>query len=190
MHTTLSSGSFEERLARLEALEAVRQLPSRYAMAIDARDLDGLVGIFVPDVDAGRWGAGRDALRAFFDHRLRDFYRTIHQICGQTAELTDADTARGRTYCRAEHEDRGRWVVMAICYDDTFARRDGTWYFERRRERHWYATDVLSRPGDPGFDDWPGNQRKSASLPHAWPSWAEFWKRGEPGRIEDLTTHA
>src|SRR5580698_5909923 len=139
---SMGNGPMEERLARLEALEALRQLPSRYAMAIDARDLDALVGAFVPDVSVGRWGTGRDALREFFDHRLRDFYRTIHLICGQTAEVSGPDTAYGRTYCRAEHEDGGRWVVMAISYEDTFARRDGTCYFERRRERHTYATDA------------------------------------------------
>jgi hypothetical protein len=182
--------SLEARVARLEALELLRQLPSRYAMAIDARDLDALVGCFVPDVEAGRWGTGREALRRFFDLRLRDFYRTIHQICGQTTELVDTETARGTTYCRAEHEGGGRWVVMAICYTDTFARRDGDWFFLKRKERHWYTTDVLSRPGEPAFDDWAGTERKEASLPHAWPSWQEFWQSGRDAeRIAELTRH-
>ena len=37
-----------------------------------------------------------------------------------------------------------RWIVMAIRYDDGYRRVDGEWLFARRRERHWYAADLLS----------------------------------------------
>jgi hypothetical protein len=36
-----------DRLDRIESSLAIGQLPSRYAMALDARDLDALVGLFV-----------------------------------------------------------------------------------------------------------------------------------------------
>ena len=44
----------EEKLDRLESLAEIRQLPSRYALAVDPRDVDGLVSLFVPDVRVGR----------------------------------------------------------------------------------------------------------------------------------------
>lgn len=46
-----------DRLDRVESSLAITQLPSRYAMALDARDLDTLVALFVDDVDAGAEGA-------------------------------------------------------------------------------------------------------------------------------------
>src|SRR5690242_1454735 len=70
------------RLARIEARQAIGQLPIRYAIAVDTRNLDDWVDLFVPDVDMGRHGRGRDALRAYIEPQLRWFYRSIHQICG------------------------------------------------------------------------------------------------------------
>jgi hypothetical protein len=52
-----------DRLDRIESSLAICQLPSRYAMALDARDLDTLVALFVDDVDAGAQGRGREALQ-------------------------------------------------------------------------------------------------------------------------------
>jgi zinc transport system permease protein len=42
--------SIEARLDRLESLEQIRQLPARYGLALDMRDMDALAGLFVEDV--------------------------------------------------------------------------------------------------------------------------------------------
>src|SRR5436309_9764615 len=93
------------RLERTESLLAIGQLPSRYAMALDARDVDTLVSLFVEDVEAGKKRRGRPALRAWYDVVLRRFYRSVHLVCGHQIDLVDADHATGSVYCRAEHED-------------------------------------------------------------------------------------
>ena len=49
--------------------EQIRQLAAHYAVAVDSRDLDTLVGLFVDDVRVGRDTFGRDALRLV--HALR-----------------------------------------------------------------------------------------------------------------------
>ncbi len=77
------------RVERIEAHLAIQQLAIRYAMAVDARDLDAWVGCFRPDVDMGRHGTGREALRRYIDPMVRRFYRSVHQICGHRIELTD-----------------------------------------------------------------------------------------------------
>ena len=41
-------------LERLVAHDEIRQLASRYAVAVDSRDLDSLVDLFVDDVRVGR----------------------------------------------------------------------------------------------------------------------------------------
>ena len=52
--------AIDDVLARLGAAEArlaIGQLVARYALALDARDIDAMVGLFVADVDAGGdWG--------------------------------------------------------------------------------------------------------------------------------------
>jgi ketosteroid isomerase-like protein len=53
------------------AHDEIRQLASRYAVAVDSRDLDRLVGLFVDDVRVGRDTFGRDALRDSFRRRCR-----------------------------------------------------------------------------------------------------------------------
>ena len=100
-------------------------------MALDARDLDALVALFVDDVDAGAEGRGRDALKRWYDGVLRRFYRSIHLICGHQFDFVDADHATGSIYCRAEHEDGDGWFVITMRYDDVYERRDGQWGFVR-----------------------------------------------------------
>ena len=165
----------EDRLWAIESRLAIGQLPIRYAMAIDGRDLDEWVSLFVPDVQVGRTGSGRDALRDYIRPRLRGFKRSIHQIVGHRIDLGDphSTVATGATYCRAEHEVCDRWVVMAICYFDQYRCVEGEWLFERRRERHWYSADILERPQAVGFNSW--HQDSPPTLPDLFPTWATFW---------------
>lgn len=184
----MDEASLVARIERIESQLAIQQLVSRYALALDSRDLDSLIALFVDDVQCGRWGVGREALRAFYDKILRGFYRSQHQLCGHVIDLVDADHATGKVYCRAEHEDRGHWVVMAICYFDTYARRDGVWHFVRREEHDWYATDILARPAGPDFRQWPGRaDGKRSRLPHLFPTWEPFWGRGDPDWVSTLS---
>jgi hypothetical protein len=179
------SPSIEARIERIESMSELLQLPSRYAMALDSRDLDGLVALFVDDVEAGEHGRGREALKAWFNIVLRRFYRSIHLVCGQQIDLVDPDHATGATYCRAEHEDGGGWFVIAMRYDDVYERRKGVWGFVKRREHPWYSVDVTERPG-PDFVRWPPGVALRAAMPHRMPSWQTFWDSGDqylPGRL-------
>ena len=57
----MTESTLIERLDRIESHLAIQQLPSRYALAVDARDLDAWLDLFVEDVDCGRHGKGREA---------------------------------------------------------------------------------------------------------------------------------
>lgn len=182
----------EERLARIEAQLAIQQLPARYAVAVDSRNVDDLVALFAADVDCGRWGVGRAALKRYFESPdvLTAFYRSVHLVCGQSIDLLDASHAQGTVYCRAGHEDNGHWVEMAICYFDRYVVSEGRWCFQRREERHWWSTDWAERPQGPGFQRWPGKYqgpRHQPKLPHAWPSWNAFWESAGVAAREKVT---
>jgi SnoaL-like domain len=170
----MTESDLAARIERLESQWAIQQLPIRYAMAVDGRDIDGWVRLFVPDVRATKTISGREALRIQIDGMLRTFGRSIHQICGHRIELDgeDPDRASGAVYCRAEHEVDETWIVMAICYWDEYRRVDGEWLFARRREKHWYAADVTERPQSVDFDGWNVGP---PSLPGYFPTWRSFW---------------
>jgi SnoaL-like protein len=166
--------SIEARLAAVEARLEIGQLPVRYALAVDGRDIDAWLGVWEPDVDCGRHGRGREVLRSILTPMVTTFYRSIHLICGHRIELLTEDTARGNTYCRAEHEVGDRFIAMAICYFDDYRKVGGEWFFSRRRERHWYAADVLERPQAVSFCGW--DESGVPALPGAFESWAPFWR--------------
>lgn len=180
----MDSVTTAQRLSRAEARFEIGQLPIRYALAVDQRDVDAWVSLFVEDVQLGRHGTGRDALRTLIDAQLRWFYRSIHLICGHRIELgpdigdDGPETATGHVYCRAEHEVDDRWIVMAIRYDDNYRRVGNEWMFERRLEHHWYATDLHERPQDVDFDSW--GVGASPALPGREASWSAFWSANNP----------
>jgi len=180
--------SLARRIERIESELAIGQLPSRYALAVDSRDLDAWIGLFVDDVDCGKFGRGREALRRFIDPAVRTFYRSHHQICGHVIDFVDDDHATGKVYCRAEHEAEGQWIVMIICYFDDYVRRAGHWYFQRRREKHWYSSDILDRPRGPNFQRWDLWKERKPELPHAFPSWQAFWHGTDPEALAKLTS--
>lgn len=174
------------RIDRLESRQAIADLPARYARAVDARDIDTWLSLFVEDVDCGRRGTGREALRTFIDPGVRTFYRSVHFICGHVVDFEDADNATGTVYCRAEHEDGDRWVAMAIIYHDRYTRHDGRWYFVQRREKHWYSTDVLERPAPP-FQQWERWAQRLPDLPGDFETWRPFWAKSSDEDIAALT---
>lgn len=181
------SADILQRLERIESELAIQQLPARYAIAIDSRNIDAWLNLFVADVNCGRHGKGREALRRWIEPAVKTFYRSHHQICGQVIDFVDDDHATGTVYCRAEHEDGDRWIVMAICYFDRYERRDGQWYFVSRDEQHWYACDALERPQGVGFQGWDAWSENEPRLPQGFPSWKRFWESSDPELIQDLS---
>jgi hypothetical protein len=181
---------FAERLQRVEDILQIQQLAIQYALAVDERDVDRWLELFVPDVDVGRRGVGREALRQVITPMLRLFYRSIHHITGHCIELIDTTRASGSVYCRAEHEVGGRWIVISVRYDDDYRKVDGRWYFVRRDDKHWYEADLIERPQDVGFSGW-ADAPSRPRLPQPGTSWAKFWEGIDTTRVTSapLTDH-
>lgn len=165
-------------LDRLASTEAIRQLVARYALATDSRDLDMLVGLFVDDVLVGADERGRVALRAFFDRSLRDVGVTILYVGNHVIDFVDPDHAHGVVYCRGEIQVDDRWIVQAIQYRDTYERRDGAWYFVRRRHLLWYGAELGESPVGLPPANWPEHHTGKGELPDAWDTWRDFWDEG------------
>lgn len=166
---------------KLLAYEEIRQLAARYAVHADARDLDALVALFVPDVRVGREASGREALKADFDRAFRDVGVTFLQVGTHMIDLIDADHATGVVYTRGEIQDGGpdstRFIIHAIQYHDQYARREGHWLFVRRKHFLVYGAELGENPLTLEPAEWPRSQTGMGSHPHALESWQRFWQR-------------
>lgn len=172
------TGDVAARLDRLEAAEAIRQLAFRYALAVDMRDLDALVALYVADVRTGS-GSGRAALRAVFDESLRQFTTSAHLVSNHAIEFLGPDDALGLVSCRIEHEVEGAWVTAVLLYHDRYQRRDGRWYFRGRVQQRLYATAEADPPVGPNKVRWPGRDALDGHYHDAFASWARFWGEGQ-----------
>lgn len=132
--------TIEERLARLEAVEEIKQLKARYCELCDANyEPDGLAALFLPD---GVWDGGksfgrqegRAAIRSFFQGISGTIRFAAHLVLNPIIEVQNADAATGKWRlimpCTAVRDDgtpEARWLLSA--YDETYARHDGRWLF-------------------------------------------------------------
>jgi len=178
--------SIEQRIDRVESMLAIQQLAARYALAVNRRDVDLRLSLFVEDVDCGRCGNGREALRSIIDPALRTFYRSMHFVSGHTINFDGSERATGTVHCWAEHEAGDQWVPMALIYFGTYVRRDGVWFFVKRRECSWYAADQMARPNDVDFRGWH-DRFLPMELPGLFSTWRRFWKKSRPAEIAALT---
>ena len=167
----------ENALARLLAFEEIRQLAAHYAVAIDSRDLDALVALFVDDVRVGRESFGRQALRDSFDVSLRAIGVTMLNIGTHAIDLVDLDNATGSVYCHGQIHDGKSWIHQMILYRDTYVRRDGHWFFVRRVHELWYGQRATTDPLDQPPANWPENHDGRGTVPESWPSWSAFWSQ-------------
>jgi len=165
------------RLERMESTDEIRQLVAKYALSLDMRDMNAMVGLFPNDIRVSRELTGRKALRKWFDATLRErFTGTSHVTGNHIIEFDDADHAHGIIYSRNEHEMDGEWVIMTMIYVDAYERIDGRWYFRRRLPLYWYATDLNKPPIGEKKMRWPDQEPYDGGFHEYWPSWKRFWE--------------
>jgi uncharacterized protein (TIGR02246 family) len=179
-----NSAQLLARIDRLESIDAIRQLVSKYALALDMRDADAWANLFPEDVRVGKDKVGRKAMRDWFDETMsQQFDGTAHHVGNHVIEFNDPDHAQGIVYSKNEHEAGAEWIIMQMMYFDTYERIDGCWYFRRRLPLYWYATDLNKPPIGSRKMRWPGVPPYEGSFHDLFPSWKEFCARG--GRTSD-----
>jgi len=162
-------------LERVVARDEIRQLAYRYAYAVDARDLDLLVSLFVSDVRVTRELSGRDAMKQFFRESLRAIGVSILFVGNHIIDFESASRAKGIVYCRGQIQDGGRWIEQAIQYRDTYEKRDSAWLFVKRTHVLWYGVETAERPLAQRPANWPEHHDGRGTLPEDIPSWNAFW---------------
>ncbi|WP_235737917.1 nuclear transport factor 2 family protein [Nocardioides alcanivorans] len=135
------SSSLEERIAALEAIEAIKNLKHAYLRACDAKRPEEFRECFISKgavLDYGpRMGRFEDAdgiaevFRAIAlgqddgRYRILDMHHAVHPVI----TVEGSDRASGQWSLRFRQADRKRSTetVSTIEYDDTYAVEDGSW---------------------------------------------------------------
>ena len=173
--------TLEDRIDRLESIEEIRQLVSKYSLSLDMRDLDAHVNLFAEDIRVSQDATGRAHLKKWLDDTLRlQFTGTSHHVGNHIIEFDDPDHAHGVLYSKNEHETPSEsgdeWVIMQMLYWDNYERIDGHWYFRRRLPCYWYATDLNKPPIGEQKMRWPDRDAYDGAFHDLFPSWEKFWK--------------
>lgn len=135
----MSTTDLEQRIARLEAIEAIKQLKARYCeICDDDHNPERIASVFAPD---GIWeGAGfgkaqgHEAIRELF----RGFQKLIsfsqHNVMNPQIQV-DGDRATGSWYFLGpftfRKNNENKWLVLR--YDDDYVRIDGEWEYQHLR---------------------------------------------------------
>ena len=163
-----------DAIEQLVAKSAIRELAERYAIAVDRRDFEAVASLFVPDVDCGPFGKGREALSESFAVQMRDMGPTIMLVANHVIDLDGDDRARGVVYGVCEATRPEGWTRQAIQYEDKYRRVDGEWLFVGRRHELFYGVVLPYDPMAQPPANWPKSQLGKGTIPERWESWQRF----------------
>lgn len=142
--------SLEERVQRLEDIEAIRRLKIRYAQYCDANyDADGIAALFTEDGvwDGGDFGVynGREAIRAFFAGISKQITFALHYMIGHQIDIDPSgNEATGSWYLLEPATLNGRAVWIAATYNDRYRKVDGRWLYSHLKLNVAFVTPYES----------------------------------------------
>jgi 3-phenylpropionate/cinnamic acid dioxygenase small subunit len=136
----MSAATVEQRLARLEAAEEIRQLLLEYARCLDAGDYRGYAALFTEDGELHAQlgeAKGRAAIQALLDKRLDTGdapRRTAVHFVGSPTINVDGETATSEVVWTYVTNDADGYPVMFQLgrYRDELVLEEGRWRFKRR----------------------------------------------------------
>ncbi|RZT83496.1 uncharacterized protein (TIGR02246 family) [Pseudonocardia sediminis] len=140
----------EERLARLEDLEAIRALDAEYCRTLDAYDWDGLADLFTDDgefVGLAR-AQGRDGIREFFGGLAAGGLTAFWHHVGNHEIDLDGDRAEIRSKLWQPCVQDGVPHVAAGRYTDVAVRSGGRWLYRTKAVSFDYFAPLAQ-----GWDD-------------------------------------
>ena len=129
--------TLEERISRLEDIEAIRCLQSKYQRCLDTRDFEGLAECFAPDAvssyDGGNMSyTGRDAIIGYLRSVMTRHLPSAHLIHGGEIDVTGPESATAKWYLE-DHLLHRRFLVKlngAAIYDVSYTKAGGRWQIQ------------------------------------------------------------
>ena len=159
------------------ARDAIRELPLRYAKAIETRDVDAMAELFAADARFGAYGTGPDACRRLMSALMADSLFAVILVTNHIVELEDADRAHGEVWALCYAQTDGGFNEQLLRYDDRYTREQGTWRFLHRKHRLWYGQVRDVSPFDQGAAEWPRSQVGVGDIPLADERFRSWWEQ-------------
>ena len=137
----MNTTDLEARLRRLEAIEAIKQLKSRYLFCCDRKNPAGVRDCFAPGevtIDYGRIGVYRDReelVKVFSELGCVEHVIDMHHGANPQIEILDDCNARGTWalhYVMINTRDKQLVELGAYYYDD-YVKIDGQWKIRNTR---------------------------------------------------------
>ena len=131
--------TIEERLRRLEDLSAIPQLFIDYGEHLDAGDFDAYAELFAEDGEVllGPMGRarGRAEIKALMARALGAQVGSTFHIVSSPRIVLDGDAATSTVMWSVITNADDGLARLSMCghHHDRLVRRDGRWYFARRR---------------------------------------------------------
>ncbi len=127
--------SLEQRIARLEAIEAIKQLKAHYLTSCDTKKPEAVRNCFAEgevliDYEAvGQFTKRDDFVNIFEQYGCRDNIVDMHHAHNPEIEILDEGHAKGRweLFFYTFDKDSGATMQLSGIYDDEFTRVDGDW---------------------------------------------------------------
>lgn len=126
--------TLEERITRLEDIEAIRNLQARYQRCLDTRDFDTMKECFADDVVSSYGNGsmaynGRDAVIGFLREAMTLQMPSSHLIHGGEIDVKDVSHASAKWYLEDYLLHRRYKVKLhgAAIYDVDYVKEDGAW---------------------------------------------------------------
>lgn len=167
-----------DAIERAVARDEIRQLAYRYASAIEKRDVDAMVDLFVPHARFGAYGEGADALRRLMHESTDGLVFAVILIANHLIDVESRDRATGEVWARCVAQtERDGFVEQLIKYEDRYERHEGRWLFLHRRHRLWYGVAQPDSPLRQESAEWPAHQVGIGDVPLADPRFLEWWRR-------------
>lgn len=158
------------------AREEIRQLPFRYATAIETRDADAMADLFVPHARFGDYGEGRDGARRLMSDSLDASVFAVILVANHLIELDTEDRAHGQVWAQCfAHTHAEGFIEQLIKYEDRYEKHEERWCFLHRRHRLFYGVNRSTSPLTQSAADWPRNQTGVGDLPLADPAFVAWW---------------
>ena len=174
----MSDGGHVQGIERAAARDEIRQLAYRYASAIEKRDVDAMVELFVPHARFGAYGEGADALRRLMHDSTSGLVFAVILVANHLIDVHDRDRATGEVWARCVAQtDHDGFIEQLIKYEDRYERHEGRWLFLHRRHRLWYGVVHNDSPLRQEAAGWPERQVGVGDVPLADPRFLAWWRR-------------
>ena len=138
--------TLDERLQRLEEIEAIRRLNIVYAQDCDNNyDPEALAPLFTEDAvwEMGPLGRfeGRQAIHDFSAEVSKSFTFALHYMCGHVIDIGPSGTeASGTWYVWQTATINGVPMFVAATYEDRYRKENGEWRFAHHKVNPAFMT--------------------------------------------------